>query len=128
MNKAKKIIGYFLGVFLIAGAIGHIVNPDLSTGLIPEGLPVDLVHIVAALVEFVLGVGVFIPKYRTKALQGICILMILFLPLHIFDVFRENPVVGSLNAALFRLFMQFVLIYLPWYAGGKLNAKVPAEA
>lgn len=123
MNKAKPIVGYFLGVLLIASAIGHILNPDLSSGLIPDGLPVDLVHILTALVEFVLGIGVFVSKYRTKALQGICLLMILFLPLHVFDLFRETPVVGSKNIAVFRLIMQFVLIYLPWYAGGALKAE-----
>ena len=40
--------------------------------------------------------------------------MLLFLPIHISDVFSEAPAVGSHNAALIRLPVQFLLIFIAW--------------
>jgi uncharacterized membrane protein len=116
MTRTQKGIGIFFGIILIASAIGHLVNPDFSSGFIPDFLPKTLVHVLTSIVEAVLGIGVFIPNYRKKALTGIFILMILFLPLHIQDVFREEPVVGSLTGALIRLPVQLLLILMAWYA------------
>jgi hypothetical protein len=41
--------------------------------------------------------------------------MILFLPLHVIDVFRGDPAVGSHQAALIRLPVQFVFIFWAWF-------------
>jgi hypothetical protein len=47
---------------------------------------------------------------------GIMILMIAFLPIHIIDIFRENPVIGSQVAALIRVPVQLLIIAGAWYA------------
>jgi hypothetical protein len=41
--------------------------------------------------------------------------MVLFLPLHIIDIFKETPAVGSHQAALIRLPFQFLFIAWAWY-------------
>jgi len=123
MKKSQKVAGIFLSLLLILSAVIHIINPDFSSGFIPDFLPKYLVHVVVAIIEFVLGVGVFIPKYRKLALQGIFLLMIAFIPVHIGDLFSENPVVKPFIAALIRVPVQFLLVYLAWYAGGKFNSK-----
>jgi len=41
--------------------------------------------------------------------------MLLFLPLHFLDVFKEHPAIGSKTIALIRLPIQFLLIYCAWY-------------
>jgi len=40
--------------------------------------------------------------------------MIAFLPIHVWDLFRAEPAIGSMNAAIIRVLIQFVLIYLGW--------------
>ena len=40
------------------------------------------------------GVLLFIPKYRHWGGLGFCVLMLAFLPLHIWDLFKEQPAVG----------------------------------
>jgi uncharacterized membrane protein len=72
-------------------------------------------------IEVILGLGVFMPQYRQKATFGIFILMLLFLPLHIWDVFRENPAVGSHKVALVRLPIQFVFIAWAWFNYKNVN-------
>ncbi len=105
-----------MSVILILGGITHFTHPEVSSGLIPDFLPKTLVHLFTGILEILLGVGVWLKGYRQRALVGITILMLLFLPLHVIDLFRDQPVLGSTNAALIRLAMQFLLIYLPWYA------------
>ena len=56
----------------------------------------------------------FFKKYETIGAWGILILMLLFLPIHIWDVFSDTPAIGSHNAALIRLPVQFLLIFIAW--------------
>jgi len=45
--------------------------------------------------------------------------MLLFLPLHIWDIFREKAAIGSHQVALIRLPIQFVLIAYAWFINKK---------
>ena len=82
--------------------------------MIPELFPKGPTNFVAGLVELTLGIGVFLPRARSKATLGILFLMIAFLPLHVWDVFRDNPAIGSKALAYVRLPLQFVLIAWAW--------------
>jgi len=42
-------------------------------------------------------------------------MMLVFLPLHIIDIFKENPAIGSHQAAIIRLPVQFLFIAWAWY-------------
>lgn len=116
MNIAKKIIGIVLALFLIFGGIAHFTNPEFYFPLIPDFFPKEITNILAGIVEIVLGVGVFIPSLRKKALLGIFVLMVIFLPIHIWDTLKESPAIGSKTVAMVRIGIQFVLIFLPWFA------------
>jgi uncharacterized membrane protein len=93
MLKVKRIIAYVLGIMLILASIWHIIKPEAYTA--------------------------FIPKYRKQALLGVVLLMIAFLPIHIADLFKDEPAIGSQTAAIIRVPIQFVLIYLAWFAQKK---------
>jgi uncharacterized membrane protein len=71
------------------------------------------------ILEIVCGVGVFIPPFRSLATLGILAMMLLFLPLHIWDIFKEKPAIGSHQIALIRLPIQFVLIAWAWFISKK---------
>ena len=45
--------------------------------------------------------------------------MLLLLPLHIIDLFRDKPVIGSMTAAIIRIPIQFLLIFLAWFGKEK---------
>ena len=42
--------------------------------------------------------------------------MVAFLPIHIWDLFKEVPAIGSQNAAIIRLIVQFIFIALTYLA------------
>lgn len=119
MLKVKRIISYVLGVMLILSGIGHIITPEAYSAFIPDFIPETFANIAAAIAELALGIGIFIPKYRKPALLGVVLLMIAFLPLHIVDLFKDEPAIGSQTAAIVRVPIQFVLIYLAWFAQKK---------
>lgn len=116
MKLAKRILGILFALFMLFSGVNHFITPEMYFPLIPDFLPKTIVNLLAGVVEIVLGIGVFIPATRKKALLGICLLMIMFLPVHIMDAFKENPAIGSQNVALIRIGVQFIFIYLPWLA------------
>lgn len=116
MKLTKKIIGIVLALLLLVSGVAHFITPETYYPMIPDFLPKSVVNLLAGTVEIILGIGVFIPKFSKKALLGIFLLMIIFLPIHILDALKENPVIGTKTGAIVRLVIQFLLIYLPWFA------------
>lgn len=89
--------------------------------IIPDALPKDLVTYLSGVVEILLGTGLLIRRLRPMAGLGVLVLMIVFLPLHLWDVFRDEPAMGSTLLASIRLVLQFVLIGWAWlvYKGAR---------
>ncbi|HKK74764.1 MAG TPA: hypothetical protein VJ953_06820 [Saprospiraceae bacterium] len=119
----KKILPYLLAALMLLGAYGHIANPDFYGPMVPAFIPLDIANWISVVVEAAIGIGLIIPSTRKMAARGFFILMIVFLPIHIWDVIQETPVVGSRRAALIRLLVQFLLIYAGWYVQRSSQAK-----
>ena len=103
---------------MLLGAIGHIMNPDFYGPMIPSFISKSFANWAATIVEAAIGIGLIIPSTRKFAAWGFFLLMLAFLPIHIWDVFREEPAVGSRVGAYIRLALQFVLIYGGWRVVG----------
>ncbi|MFP5041153.1 hypothetical protein [Parasediminibacterium sp. JCM 36343] len=114
MKTNKQASVFLFGIILIIGGIFHFLKPLVYFPFIPDFLPKYLVNYLAGAVEIVLGIGVFVPKLASIAAYGIFLLMIAFLPLHMADVFKLHPAIGSHAIALIRLPMQFLLIWWAW--------------
>lgn len=115
MKIFKLILTFLFGAFMIMAGINHFLKPAMFFPFIPDFMPKEAVNYIAGILEIVVGVGVFIPAFRSWATLGILGLMVVFLPLHIIDVFSEIPAIGSHQLALIRLPIQFVLIFWAWY-------------
>lgn len=111
----KLILTYLFGAFMIFGGINHFLKPEMYFPFFPDFLPKEILNYLAGVIEILVGIGVFIPQYRPQATLGILILMLAFLPLHIIDVFKDNPAIGSHKAALVRLPIQFLFIGWAWF-------------
>lgn len=111
MNRYSRI--GFTAAFILSG-IAHFLSPRIFVALIPKGVPGRpfLVYL-SGLVELVLAVGLWQERWRKLAAQGTLGLMLLFLPLHVVDIFREKPIAGGRRwTAVLRLIAQFSLIKL----------------
>jgi uncharacterized membrane protein len=120
-----NIIKIILALFMIYGGIQHFVKPDFYIPYVPPFLPYAMVIIyISGLIEIVLGIALLLnKKYARHGALGVFLLMLLFLPIHIWDVFSKNPAIGSHNAALIRLPIQFILIIFAWKVHSELSKK-----
>jgi uncharacterized membrane protein len=119
MKNLKLILTYLFGAFMIFGGANHFIKPEMYAPFIPAFLPSLAINYLAGILEIAVGIGVFIPRFRSMATLGILIMMLVFLPLHIIDVFKENPAIGSHQVALIRLPVQFLLIAWAWFINKK---------
>lgn len=111
------ITSIVLAVFMIVAGMKHLVDADFFVPLVPVWMPFPKVAVyLSGIVELLLGVVTLFlnQKYTKYGLLGIFLLMVLYLPLHILDALRDQPVIGSETVAYLRLFLQFVLIWLAW--------------
>lgn len=110
MKNVTLILTFLFGAFMIFGGINHFMKPEMYFPFFPDFLPKERLNYLAGILEIGLGVAVFIKQFRVNACLGIFILMLAFLPLHLWDVFRDTPAIGSHQAALIRLPVQFLFI------------------
>ncbi|THH41476.1 DoxX family protein [Neolewinella litorea] len=111
------LFAYIFAVVLIAAGVYHFVNPQFYYAIIPSWMPKAAANAAGGVAEVVLGVAMLVPATRTFGLYGAAALMILFLPIHVVDLQRTRPVIGSKAIAFGRLLIQFLLIgWLYWEA------------
>ena len=111
----KKIVPYTLALLLLASAIGHAIRPEFYAPMIPDFISVSLANILAIITEAAVGIMLIVPKYRKWGGLGFMALMIAFLPIHVWDLFRESPAIGAPPMPAIRLAFQFLLIYAGWW-------------
>ena len=102
-------------IFMIMGGVQHFLKPDFYLPFVPEFLPFKMeVIYMSGLLEIALGALLLLKKYARLAAMGIFILMVLFLPIHVWDVFSSTPAIGTHKAALIRLPFQFLFMAIAW--------------
>lgn len=109
---------------MINAGVQHFLKPEFYIPFVPFFLPfaMPIIYISGA-VEILLGAAFIIPKYSKMGALGLMLLMILFLPIHVMDVFSDTPAIGSLQAAIIRVFVQFIFIAIPWKLRGSVAFK-----
>ncbi|WP_111707230.1 DoxX family protein [Lutibacter citreus] len=113
--KIWNVLKILIAIFMIYAGAQHFIKPTFFMPFVPAFLPLKLAIIyISGAVEIVLGAMLLLKKYAKLGALGIFILLILFLPIHIWDVFSETPAIGSKQAAYIRLPIQFILIYIVW--------------
>jgi uncharacterized membrane protein len=119
------VVKILLALFMIYAGIQHFLKPAFYLPFVPSFLPFTIPIIyVSGVVEIALGIALLLPKqYAKYGALGVLILMILFLPIHTWDVFSATPAIGSHNAALIRLPIQFIIIALSWKTYSTLSVK-----
>ncbi len=111
----KKFIPLIFGLMMLLGAFGHVAYPEMYSPLIPSFIPEFIAHWFSTIAELGVGIALLLPKYRKYGGLGLMILMILFLPIHVWDFLKEAPFIGSKTTATFRLLAQFLMIYTGWW-------------
>ncbi|WP_233900817.1 hypothetical protein [Tenacibaculum piscium] len=119
MTKKQRfwnVLKILLAVFMIFGGVQHFIKPTFYLPFVPSFLPFPITIIyLSGILEIGLGILLFLnKKYAKMGALGIFYLMLLFLPIHIWDVFSATPAIGSHTAALIRVPFQFLFIAWSW--------------
>jgi|TARA_B110000238_G_scaffold124996_1_gene135144 uncharacterized membrane protein len=105
------ILKIIFAVFFIYAGIMHFIKPAFFKHFIPNGFPKLTVNYIVGVIEFGLGLGLFFPQVVSYSAYGIFILLIVFLPIHVWDATKKRPAIGSKIFAYIRIPLQFLLMY-----------------
>ncbi len=111
LSSTVFIIKILYAVLFMFAGVMHLAKPKLFKHFIPNFLPKLWVNYGIGIIEFVLGLGLVFSRFEKEAALGIFFLLILFLPIHIWDAFKKKPAIGSHYIAWMRIPLQFVLMY-----------------
>ena len=105
------ILKIIFAVFFIYAGIMHFIKPAFFKHFIPNEFPKLTVNYIVGVIEFGLGLGLFFPQVVSYSAYGIFILLIVFLPIHVWDATKKRPAIGSKIFAYIRIPLQFLLMY-----------------
>ena len=114
MTILVLILRVIFGLFFAYIGVMHFLKPRFFNGFIPKPLPKLAVNYVAGFIEVAIGIGLLFNATAKNAAIGFFILMVVFLPLHVWDLFKEKPAIGSKKIAIIRLPIQFLLLYIAY--------------
>lgn len=108
MNIALSILVAFV---MIAGGGAHLAAPANFAALVPSFLPATAVIFATGILQILIGLAALWP--RTRALGGLAFaaLCAAYLPLHLWDYFRPDPVFAPPMAATIRVVVQLIFIW-----------------
>lgn len=83
----KKILIYGLGFFYLVAGINHFISPDFYLPLIPPFFTnPELINSLAGVAELILGIGVLFFSTRRLASLGIVVMLMAFIPSHVYFI------------------------------------------
>ncbi|MFT6856792.1 MAG: putative membrane protein [Cyclobacteriaceae bacterium] len=92
----KKLSLFVQAGFYVAAGANHFLNPEFYFDLIPNYLPWHgAINIVSGVVEIMLGLMLLTSNYRKLAAYGLAILLVAFIPSHIYFI-TEGSCVDAL--------------------------------
>jgi len=101
----------FIGFYGFAGAY-HFINPGFYFGLIPDYLPYpEGINYASGILELGLAIGVAMPRYREVAAKGIVVLLILFIPSHVYFIQVGSCIDGGLCVSPWIAWMRLFIIH-----------------
>lgn len=109
-----KVLSYLFAAILAISAVAHVLTPEAYSAMIPPFIPESVANLLSTLTELVVAIALILPKYRKWGGLGFMALMVAFLPLHVWDLFREIPAIGESPNPEIRVVVQFLLIYAGW--------------
>jgi uncharacterized membrane protein len=112
MTRVKTVSKIILAAFFIASGFGHFFNPDTYLQMMPPYLPWHLFLIyLSGAFEILFGTLLILPKWTKLGAWGIILLLIAFLPIHVYMALNAEDFAFTPSVFLWlRLPLQAVLI------------------
>lgn len=117
---AYKLFLWIYAVFYIVAGINHFVSTDAYYAIMPKWLPAhSFLIFLSAAIEIILGIMLLFSKTRRLASISIILMLIAFLPAHIYMIQIAPFMLGKILVTPFiawaRLPLQVLFIGWAWY-------------
>lgn len=120
MDVIRRISLYLQAAFYTFAGFNHFLDPSFYEGLIPDYIPLSFAFINAfsGMVEILLGLGLLFPQTRRMAATGLVLMLIAFIPSHVWFIQIGGCVSDGLCAPLWLAWVRLVVIHplLMWWA------------
>ena len=126
--KFSNILAIFILAFMmIFGAYNHVADPEFYNGFIPDFFPKLIVNYISAIVELIIGALIILPNWRRLGALLFIGLMVAFFPIHIWDLLKDVPAIGSKQLAMIRLVVQFIFIGIAYFVFKKAKPMTTSD-
>lgn len=119
-NSLIKKIGFaFLFLVYFAGGINHFINPKIYIPLIPPYfIYLEALNDLSGFLEIILALGLLFKSTRFYAAYGILLLLIAFIPAHVYFIQKKSCISDSLCFSSWVAWVRLLLIhpFLMWWA------------
>jgi uncharacterized membrane protein len=126
----QQILFFMLIAFYIFAGYNHFASPSFYLPIIPPYLSdwANQINLLSGILEIILGILLIPTSTRPYAAKGIIILLILFIPSHIYFIQKGTFTLGTLEItptlSWFRLLVgQPILMLWAWWAS-KVDVKI----
>jgi len=108
----KRVNIYFLSAFYVIAGVNHFTNPDFYFTLIPDYLPFhEAINFLSGFVELILACGVLFKKTRKISSYLIVLMLISFIPAHIYFLQIGSCVEGGLCVSEWISWVRLLVIH-----------------
>lgn len=108
----KIFLRFLMGVLFVLAGINHFINPEWYYPLIPPYLPQPyLLNLISGALEVFLGIGLMTVKFRKISAIGIILLMIAFIPAHIYHIQMDGCVSDQICIPVWAAWIRLVIIH-----------------
>lgn len=117
-------LSVLVALVMIGGGAAHLLAPAGFAALVPPFLPATPVILATGVLQIVIGIAALVPATRARAGLAFAALCLAYLPLHLWDFFRPDPVFAPPVAASIRVTVQLLFIW----AGYSLSKRATGKA
>ncbi len=117
----KKVLVHGMAYFYLAAGVNHFVSPEFYLPLIPPFFSQpELINTLAGVAEILLGLGILYYPTRKRAGLGVLILLVAFIPSHVYFIQIGSCIEGGLCVpewvGWFRLLVihPFLILWAGW--------------
>jgi uncharacterized membrane protein len=108
----KQMSIFLLGIFYLLAGANHFLHPDFYYPLIPDYLPKPVfLNDASGVIELLLGAAVLYKPSRKLACNGIIVLLILFIPSHIWFIQKGGCMSESLCVPVWVAWARLIIIH-----------------
>ncbi|RNL51228.1 DoxX family protein [Pedobacter jejuensis] len=112
-----KIFLWIYASFYILAGINHFISTSGYFAIMPEWLPAhEFLIYLSGVIEVILGVLLLFPKTRKLAALGIILMLLAFMPAHIYMIQKAPFLLGKISVTPFIAWIRipFQVLFIGW--------------